>query len=452
LQKQGTVRCALIADNGAGWVTADLALLRLRALNVPVPAWFTPSQIEHVLCDAGIDSILTDTPERIVREHAGFDAVDVMPDSRLTLLRRAAQGNVSELPAGVVKVTYTSGSTGQAKGVCLTLDVIEQVARSIALSVPLGMTRHLCTMPLATLLENIAGVYVPMLLHATCLVPSSQVTGVNPRAPDATAFIAAISAAKPTSLILVPELLRLLVAAAKRGWRPPAELKFIAVGGACVSPLLLHEAAALGLPAFEGYGLSECASVVCLNTPGASRRGSVGRPLPHAKVRIDEDGQILVRGAVMSGYLRGPSSRTGYIETGDLGSIDADGYVYVRGRAKNLFITSMGRNISPEWVESELTQEPAIGRAVIIGEARPHPIALITPASASVNAQQVERAIAQANSRLPDYAQVRRHTILPRPLSFDDGLLTANGRPRRDQIALRYATLIDALYDTAMAS
>jgi long-chain acyl-CoA synthetase len=452
LARQRIGRCAVLADNGAAWVIADLALMQSAALNVPLPGWFTSAQIDHVVADAGIEGILTDDPDRVAREHGTFRHVDAAPASGLALFRRELGYPSTDVSRGVIKITYTSGSTGAPKGVCLSADTIEQVASSLALATSLSVERHLCVMPLATLLENIAGVYVPLLLGASCMTPSMRTTGMSYGAFDARSFVSAISSAAPQSLILVPELLRVLIAAAKRGWVPPQDLKFIAVGGAAVSASLLDEAAALGLPTFEGYGLSECASVVCLNTPAASRRGSVGKPLSHAQVRLDSSSQLVVRGAVMSGYLGQQAHAYGEIPTGDLGSIDADGYVYVRGRLKNMFITSMGRNISPEWVESELLREVAVGQAVVFGEARPWPVALISPTAPSLAPTQIARSIDATNARLPDYAQVRRWACLPQPLRHRDGLLTANGRPRRDAIALRYSALIDGLYETAFAS
>jgi len=449
LQEQAVERCALLADNSAGWVIADLALLRTGVLNVPLPGWFTPAQIAHVIQDAGVESILTDEPERIPPD---FQHVASAPHSRLTLFRRTERCEGLAL-SRAIKVTYTSGSTGAAKGVCLTRNALEQVARSIAFATPPGVTRHLCSMPLSTLLENVAGVYAPLMLGATCIVPSARNTGLGQGACIAQRYLDMISGYSPHSLILVPELLRLLIGAAKRGWTPPPELRFVAVGGASVAPALLEEAIALGIPAYEGYGLSECASVVCLNTPSESRRGSVGKPLPHARVRIDEHGQILVRGAVMSGYLGEKESRAQEIATGDLGYIDADGYVYVRGRVKNMFITSMGRNVSPEWMESHLLRDGTVGQAIVFGEARPYAVALIHPADSSITASQIERAIAAANAQLPAYAQVRRWALLPRALEFEEGgLLTANGRPRRDTIAARYSDLIDSMYEEALAS
>ena len=154
----------------------------------------------------------------------------------------------------------------------------------------------------------------------------------------------------------------------------------------------------------------------------------------------------------MSGYLGDTESQAQEIATGDLGEIDADGFVYVRGRIKNMFITSMGRNVSPEWVESYLLRDSAIGQAIVFGEARPHASALISPASASINTARIERAIIAANNELPAYAQIRHWALLPQPLSFADGLLTANGRPRREAIAAHYRALIDSLYEAALAS
>jgi long-subunit acyl-CoA synthetase (AMP-forming) len=187
--------------------------------------------------------------------------------------------------------------------------------------------------------------------------------------------------------------------------------------------------------------------VVCLNRPGARRPGSVGRPLPHARLRIADDGQILVSGVTMLGYLGdAPRAAGGEWATGDLGEIDADGYVYVRGRLRNVFISSLGRNVAPEWVESELAQQPGIRHAMVHGEARPHAVAIVSVTDPGVSDEVIGRGIAAANSRLPGYAQVRRWARAPEPFSFDNGLLTSNGRLRRAEILRRHGALLDALY------
>jgi long-subunit acyl-CoA synthetase (AMP-forming) len=198
---------------------------------------------------------------------------------------------------------------------------------------------------------------------------------------------------------------------------------------------------------YEGYGLSECASVVCLNTPAARRTGSVGRPLLHARVRVADDGQIMVSGVTMLGYL-GQSPRRPDEEwaTGDLGEVDADGYVHVRGRLGNVYITSLGRNVAPEWVEREIVQQPGIRHVMVHGEARPWAVAIVSAAD-GVSDAEIARGIAAANARLPEYAQVRRWVRSPESFSFGNGLLTSNGRVRRREILERHGALLARLYD-----
>jgi long-chain acyl-CoA synthetase len=442
-------RFAIVADNGVGWAIADLALHRRPLPCVPLPGFFTSAQILHALDDAGIDCLLTDDPARMRALLTGWRTAGVSGRSGLAMFRRQLDASSRPpMPAGTAKVTYTSGSTGAPKGVCLGTDQLEAIARSLAgATATLGIERHLCLLPLATLLENIAGIHAPLLAGATCLLPPAGVTGMSYAGPDAGRLLACIAGSRPDSLVLVPELLRLLVTAAERGWKVPPSLRFVAVGGAPASVELLGRASAVGLPVFEGYGLSECASVVCLNTPAARRPGSVGRPLPHARVRVADDGQIMVSGVTMLGYLGEPPRRAGEEwATGDLGEIDADGYVYVRGRMRNVFITSLGRNVAPEWVEREIALQEGIRHVMVHGEARPYAIAIVSPASAGVDDATLARGIAAANATLPDYAQVRRWLRAPEPFSFDNGLLTSNGRLRRGEIRARYATLLDALY------
>jgi long-subunit acyl-CoA synthetase (AMP-forming) len=352
--------------------------------------------------------------------------------------------------ADVAKVTYTSGSTGAPKGVCLRQRAIQSVTDSlVAATAGLGVQTHLCLLPLATLLENIAGVYVPLIMGARIVARPGHAIGMSYAGLKVPLLLRAIDDAAPESMILVPELLRVLVYAIRGGWRAPASLKFIAVGGGVVSTQLLQDARRAGLPVYQGYGLSECASVVCLNTPLHDEPDSVGRPLPHARVRIDSNGEICVSGAIMAGYAGADQHLATEVRTGDLGEIDADGFVHVRGRLKNMFITSMGRNITPEWVESELTAEPVIAQALVSGEVRAYPVALIV-AGANAGADSIDQAIARANSRLPDYARVRRWALFPETPTPNNGLLTANGRLRRAEIAVKYQQLIDSLYDHAI--
>ena len=448
LTSHGGQRYALLADNGIAWAVADLALHVLGRLSVPLPGYFTAAQTRHALDDAGVDSVLTDAPAQFDTLGAGWRVAGLSPQG-LTLLRRdLAPGSLPVVPPGTVKVTYTSGSTAAPKGVCLSAEQLETVANSLArATAPLDVGRHLCLLPLATLLENVAGIYAPLMAGATCHIPPSSATGLSYAGTDPGKLLGTVGAVQPESLILVPELLQLLVMAVERGWSAPASLKFIAVGGASVSPSLLERAAAAGLPVYEGYGLSECASVVCLNTPGARRPGSVGKPLAHARLRLTDAGEIVVAGPKMLGYL-GEHARDvpGEWHTGDLGEVDADGYVYVRGRLRNVFITSYGRNVAPEWVEREIAQRLPQRPVLVHGEALPFPVALVSGVQDEGEAKLVERVVAEANAGLPDYARIRRWACVPEPFTFANGMLTSNGRLRRAAIVERHRPLIDSLY------
>jgi long-subunit acyl-CoA synthetase (AMP-forming) len=455
LRSGGADRHALLADNGVPWALADLALHLGELLAVPLPESFTDVQQVHALDDAGIDALLTDNPARVRALLPGWRLDGEGPASGLVRFRRSLDpATRAAVPLGTRKVTYTSGSTSTPKGVCLSGETLEAVARSLAdATATEAIERHLCLLPLATLLENVAGLYAPLLAGATCIIPSCRSTGMSYAGLDVPRLLGSITAHAPNSLILVPELLQALVIAAERGWPVPGSLRFVAVGGARVSPALLERADAAGIPAFEGYGLSECASVVCLNTPAARRAGTVGRPLPHVALRIDPAGQVHVRGNAMLGYL-GDSPRLpgAEIATGDVGEIDADGFLLLRGREGNRFITSFGRNVSPEWIESEISQRLGGKPVLAYGEARPSVVVLVGAAEGDVDDESIDRAVAAANATLPSYAQVRRWARAPQPFTFTDGTLTANGRLRRREIHARCESLLEQLYDEALAS
>jgi long-subunit acyl-CoA synthetase (AMP-forming) len=322
----------------------------------------------------------------------------------------------------------------------------QRVAASLAQVIDLPGVRHLCLLPLATLLENVGGVYAPLLSGGEVLLPPLADVGLHGSSGlDVARLTGAIDHHLPHSLILVPALLQALVAAIHRGWRPPGSLRFVAVGGARVAPALIEAARRGGLPVYEGYGLSECASVVSLNTPGADRPGSAGRPLPHVSVTV-EDGELVVAGSGFLGYLGAPQGwHPQQVRTGDLGHLDADGYLHVHGRRDNLIVTAFGRNVSPEWVEAALLAGPLIHEAVVFGSGQPRCVALIGAPPASGD-QAIDTWVRRANASLPDYARIAAWARLPAALAATPGLLTGNGRPRRAAIAAHYADTLSALY------
>lgn len=442
---------ALALDNGPAWAIADLALLASGRPCLPLPPFFSSAQQAHALRDAGAGALLTDRPDHylaLLRE-SGITATRTH-DVDLGAWRIAQL--VLELPAaalpdGTVKVTYTSGTTGMPKGVCLGEQALCAVADSLLHAVRFGPgDRHLSILPLSTLLENIAGLYAPLAAGACAVVlPLADIGLAGAAGPSLARVAETLRMHDATTAITVPELLSGLCLAVERGAPRPETLRFLAVGGARVSAELVRRATEAGLPVYEGYGLSECASVVAVNTPEASRAGSVGRVLPHARVKISADGEIHVSGATLHGYTRGVRPRDEWYATGDIGHLDDDGFLHVTGRRKNIFITSYGRNVAPEWIESELTASGAIAQAWVHGESRPWNVAVITP-RVGTSAAMVDDAVAAANARLPDYARIRLWVRSKQPFSSTNGQLTANGRPRRDALLASYEDALNALY------
>ncbi len=444
LRRENPQCVALYADNSPQWVIVDLACQAVGIPFLPLPLFFSPLQLTHAVKSCAVDCLITDRPEHI---SAWFSAANAQVDFGPYRIVRREINKAAQLPEGTAKITFTSGSTGAPKGVCLSLNQQIRVADSLAEVVPSDAVRHLCLLPLSTLLENVAGVYAPLLKMGEVIIPPLAVLGFSGSAllhPQQ--LLHAISQHRPHSLILLPEMLLFLVGAVKQGWQPPAELEFVAVGGARVSPLILQQAHAVGLPVYEGYGLSECASVVSLNQPLAASSGTAGRPLSHARVLI-ENGEVVVCGNNFLGYVGEPASwYPSAVHTGDLGNLDNDGFLHLHGRKKNLLISSFGRNISPEWVESELLAGALLAQAIVIGDAQPCCAALVFPRRAEVGDNDIQALIDTVNCRLPDYARIRRWSRMSQPLAAIPGLLTENGRPRRAAIHAHFAAEIASLF------
>ncbi len=428
-------RVAWQLPNSGEWIAIDLALLISGRIAVPVPDFFTRDQVNHVVESAGIDTWigLPGANPDVFTQISDADALSL--DSRTIVSPPAVH-------AGTAKITFTSGSTGAARGVCLSRDKILRTAEVLQRRFADDNIRsHLCVLPLSLLLENVAGVYANLLNGSRLQVPMLSDIGMTGSSTlDVPRFIKAQHEAQPQSIILVPQLLLVLLGALQQGIALPSSYRFIAVGGARAAPHLLHLAQGAGLPVQEGYGLSECGSVVALNMPGASRPGSVGLPLDHVDISI-RDGEIHVAGASMLGYLGGPAAPA-ILPTGDLGHFDPEGYLFIDGRRKNCFITSYGRNVNPEWVESELTAQPEIALAAVFGEALPGNIALVVPRTKDVSA--IIRAILAANMRLPDYARVQQWSIVDPDEFRNTGCLTSTGKVRRDKVADAYGSVLEA--------
>ncbi len=444
-------------NNSPAWAVVDLAAMQLSLPAVPLPLFFSAEQTMHAIDDAGINVVLSDQPilfEKMLSAHGKkiLHQTQYLVGDKIITEFSLLNDSDSVLPAGTAKITYTSGTTGKPKGVCLDAQALNQVALSLLQVTNATSTdRHLSILPLSTLLENIAGLYVPLLAGATTtLLPAAQVGLTGATGLNISTMMDALTTSRATTTVLTPELLSALVSAIEAGYPKPARLRFVAVGGASVAPQLLNRAAQAGLPIYEGYGLSECASVVALNTPLSSKLGSVGKPLPHVDVKFAEDGEILVKGTCLLGYASKANATSHaqvfqYWPTGDIGHFDDEGYLYVTARKKNQFITSFGRNVAPEWVERELTLSPFIAQAAVFGEARPWNIAVILPAKNATPAE-VDIGIDEINQTLPDYARVGRWLPADTPFTAQNNQLTANGRLRRDVIWQQYQDRINQKY------
>lgn len=438
LAEQPSGAFALALDNGPQALIWDLAALFSERPCIILPPFFSPAQRTHCLMQSQATLAIAEPAMDDELRGNGFSRGE-------TFWYRPSVVD-PELPPATAKITYTSGSTGTPRGVCLDAPALLRVARELeAASRPSGPDQYLAILPLAVLLENL-GMYAALFAGATLtLLPSAQLGLNGSSSVDWQRLLGSIVLSGAQSLILVPQLLLGLVTAIERGAMRPGPLKFVAVGGARVAPSLLQRAAKAGLPVFEGYGLSECASVVCLNRPGAVRPGSVGKPLPHVQVKLAEDGEVLVSGSSLLGYLGEPPHLDPWWPTGDLGRFDDDGYLYLAGRKKNQFITSFGRNVNPEWVEAELTQNGVLLQAFVHGEGLHQNLALLWPLDPACSDQALADAVQRCNALLPDYARVHRWARLPEPFSSSNGLLTPNGRPRRAAILEQYRETLCAM-------
>lgn len=418
----------LLLPNGREWAAAALACAMSGRILVPLPTFFSAQQLGHVIGDAGVELILG-------------TAEDSAP-AGLPLRPVALTGEAGPEPVfrdGFGAIIYTSGSSGRPKGVRHESGQLAWEAAALATAIDAREAdSYLSVLPLSLLLESLCAVFVPALVGGRTHFDTALSDAVARGAPRGIA--AAFAAHRPTTSVVVPELLKVWVLELQAaGVRAPESLRFVAAGGAPVPPQLAEGAWQLGIPVHEGYGLSECCSVVAVNQPGRRTPGTVGTPLPGLRLSL-RDGEIVVEGpSVTDGYLgEGAASRPGATgwATGDLGSLDAEGRLIVHGRKDNLIVTANGRNISPEWVETALLDDPGLA-ACAVGEADGELAALlipILPAEAWFSAagpQALRDRMGRWCAHLPAYARPTRVRVVPLTEARACGLLTDNGRIRR---------------------
>jgi long-chain acyl-CoA synthetase len=250
------------------------------------------------------------------------------------------------------------------------------------------------------------------------------------------------------------------------------QIRQCVTGAAPIAQEILEFFYACGVPVMEGYGMTETSTVATVNTPEEHRFGSVGRPIPGVEVKIAEDGEILIKGPnIFKEYFKNEEAtreaiENSWLHTGDLGSIDEDGYLFITGRKKDIIITAGGKNITPANLENGLKQSQAISQAVVIGDQRPYLIALVTvdPEWGAAYAGEkgvdvatlhqnddvkalVQEAVDEVNSHVGPVEQIKRFEILDHDLSQETGELTPSLKVKRNVVKEKFAGLVDDVYN-----
>jgi long-chain acyl-CoA synthetase len=396
-------------------------------------------------------------------------------------------------PDTLATLIYTSGTTGHSKGVMITHRNVRYAQQATLRVIPLaeqtaddGVARLVSYLPMAHVTGRSVDHWAP-LAHPVTLA----------YCPDQLRLFEIAAQVHPTALIgiprvweklhaalrgvlpdVAPEAVRALPDAVRQGVRTRIGLdqcRLATSGAAPIDPEIVGFFRALDVPLTEGWGMSELSNAATLAAPDRARGGAVGTAFPGVEVRIAGDGEVLVRGPlVMGGYYKDPEltmatiDADGWLYTGDIGELDADGFLKIIDRKKELIITSGGKNVSPALVEYELQRHPLIGQACAIGDRRNYVTALLvldpetTPAWARERGisfdsladlaahpevlAEVERGVAAANAHLARPERVRRFTLLPAEWTARSGELTPSMKRRRRVIIDRYAKEIEELY------
>jgi long-subunit acyl-CoA synthetase (AMP-forming) len=396
-------------------------------------------------------------------------------------------------PDTLATLIYTSGTTGRSKGVMITHRNVRYGQQATQRVIPLaeqaaedGVARLVSYLPMAHVTGRTVDHWAPLnhpvtlgycpeqlrLFEIAAQVHPTALIGI-PRVWEK--LHAALRGSLPD---VAPDAIRALPDAVKQAVRTRIGLdqcRLATTGAAPIDPEIVEFFRALGVPLTEGWGMSELSNAATLASPGKARTGAVGTALPGMEVRIADDGEILVRGPlVMGGYYKDPEltmatiDADGWLGTGDIGELDAGGFLKIIDRKKELIITSGGKNVSPALVEYELQRHPLIGQACAVGDRRNYITALLvldpdtTPVWARARGitfgsladlaahpevlAEVERGVAAANSRLARPERVRRFTLLPAEWTAQSGELTPSLKRRRRLIIDRYAREIEELY------
>lgn len=487
-------RVAICLRNGVNWVAVDLAALGLGLVVVPLYLDDNAENTAWCLKDSGARlAVLEDT-----RRHAALQAV--MRDLPLTVFLQdgpslppaATDFEVRLLdPDTLATIVYTSGTSGRPKGVMLTHgNILANVEASMEVVSLHQADSLLSVLPLSHMFERTCGYYLP--LAAGIRVAYSR--GVQQIGED-------LAFHRPTVLIAVPRVFERFLARLEKalaqsplrhalfrltvhlGWRrfkhqatAPERLLYallrrvvaapildrlggrlcLAVaGGAKLELRIAQTFIGLGLNLIQGYGLTEASPVVAANREWDNDPATVGRPLKDIETRVNEAGELLVRGpSVMRGYWNNPEASarvldpSGWLNSGDLVEI-RDGRISIMGRSKDILVLSNGEKVSPQDVEIAILDDPVFEQVLLIGEGKPF-FALLAVTQAREEKTLVRRANAQLK-HFPRYVRVRRVVALDEPWTIENGLLTPTMKIKRSAVLAQYRPLIEQLYQARKA-
>ena len=494
-------RVIQVSDNRYEWIVVDLAIQLVAAVHVPVHATLTGQQIAWQIVDSEARLVVLSCDEQAgkLQDHAeefpaalgllsferctatiGNATIPTIEDTVATISPSDAKDvRDTALIEGdsdaLATILYTSGTTGEPKGVMLTQRNL--VSNAVATCSAFQMDRtdvRLGFLPLSHVFARTCDLY-------TWIARGSQLALADSRE----SVLADCALLKPTVLNGVPyffeKVYRRLTeddVAVDDGILRSAlggNIRVCASGGAALPDHVCQFFHDNGVPLLQGYGLTESSPVITLSTRSAWRPGTVGRTLPGVEVSIAEDGEILTRGPhVMVGYWKNPAAtaeviRDGWLHTGDIGALDADDFLQITGRKKELIVTSGGKNIAPTYLESRLTEDALILQALVVGDGRKFLTALIVPDPDRLKAEIASRRIAvysaaaalghpdvqslyadRIRERLADlshFEQIGRFTLMDRGFTIESGEMTPKLSLRRKVIEANCAELIEGMYE-----
>jgi long-chain acyl-CoA synthetase len=491
-------RVAILSYNRVEWAIADYACQLLGAPDVPIYSTLPPDQVAYILGDSGSKAIFLENAAQAEKlRGVSIPAVSFENAAGAEpfedFLRRGKGAEPARIgPDDLATLIYTSGTTGTPKGVMLTHgNLVSNILASCAVLPIARDDLALSFLPLSHSFERLfdyaafwqgasiayaehvdkvrdnMGEVRPTIMAAVPRFYEKVYAGIRKKAQEMKPWkrglfewaraVGSLEAEfrrggrkGPLGLRLRHALAGLLVyrkMAAVCGGR----MRHFISGGGALSRDVAEFLFSLGFTVLEGYGLTETSPVLTVNTPGAVRLGTVGRAIPGVELRIAPDGEILARGPnIMKGYYGKPEEtaqvlRDGWLATGDIGEIDADGFLRITDRKKDLFKTSGGKYVAPQPIENRLKLHASVANAVVIGDARKFASALIVPAPGATR-EQVQAAVDEVNQGLAHHEQLKKFLLLERDFSIEGGEITPTLKVKRRFVEKKYQPQIDALY------